>query len=71
MSTRRPWRALATAPDPTTPTARRVVGHCAASTEAALAPWIAARRGEGCAVTVQEVLVLEEPTAGSQPVSVA
>lgn len=69
MSRRRPWRALATASDPTSPTGRRTVGRVAACSEGALQPWVRAQRDGGAAVTITEVLALDVGaiTADSPP----
>lgn len=75
MSRRRPWRALAVAVDPASPTGHHIVGRVAACTQQALQPWVDRRRAEGCAVSVLEVLSLTEvtvtPAASREPAPVA
>lgn len=69
MSRRRPWRARATVPDPTTHTGAREVGRVAACTEGGLARWIERRREAGHSVQTWEVLAFEETPDTPAPAS--
>jgi glycine/D-amino acid oxidase-like deaminating enzyme len=71
MSSRRPWRAVATEPDWTAPTGIREVGRIAACTEGGLTRWVDAQRAAGRSVRTWEVLALSEITPGREPAPVA
>jgi hypothetical protein len=75
MSRRRPWRALATEIDWTSPTGRRIVGRVAACTLAGLDAWVREHRAAGHAVTTWQAQALTEapvtpaPRREAQPVA--
>lgn len=75
MTRRRPWHAIATVSDPTSPTGARLAGRCAACTRGGLDAWIRERRAAGQSVAVWQVLALTEvtvtPAPDPEPVPVA
>jgi hypothetical protein len=71
MSRRRPWRARAVVPDPTSPTGGREVGRVAGCSAEGIAFWVQNQRDRGRSVQTWEVLALVEEPVTPAPADAA